>query len=153
MSKKRTEDIAREIATGILDQLGYELVDIEFKKEGAHWYLRVYIDKPNGITLDDCQKASKMIGEVLDKQDPIPHNYYLEVSSPGLDRPLKRDKDFIRYKGHNVDISLYKAIDGSKSYTGQLIGMVDNVIEIKIGDKDLQFKREDVAIVRLAIEF
>lgn len=153
MSKRRTEDITREIALPILDDLGYELVDIEYKKEGAHWYLRLYIDKPNGITLDDCQEASQRIGEMLDKKDPIAHNYYLEVSSPGLDRPLKKEEDFIRYKGHKVDVSLYKPIAGSRKHTGKLIGLIDDVIEIDVDGKSMKFERDDVAIVRLTIEF
>lgn len=153
MSKRRTEDITRDIALPILSDLGYELVDIEFIKEGANWFLRLYIDKPDGITLDDCQKASQKIGDALDKQDPIKHNYYLELSSPGLDRPLKTEKDFIRYKDHKVDISLYKSIEGSKNHTGRLIGLKDNIIKIEVGNRNLEFNRDDVAIVRLTIEF
>lgn len=153
MARKSIEEIVREIAFPITEQLGYELVDLEYKKEGAHWYLRLYIDKPGGVSIDDCQEVSEKISDILDERDPIPHNYFLEVSSIGLDRPLKRDEDFVRYKGRKVDIKLYRAINGSKNYTGELIGLVNDNIQIKIDGEVTSFKRNEVAIVRLAVEF
>ena len=110
------EKIAQELLY-IVEELGYELVDLEYKKEGPHWCLRLYIDKPGGITLDDCQEVSQRVGDVLDIKDPIPHNYFLEVSSVGLDRPLKKEEDFVRFKGRNVDLKLYRAIDDPKLYS------------------------------------
>lgn len=153
MAKKKVEEVAEEIALPILNKLQYELVDIEYKKEGSSWCLRFYIDKEGGITLDDCQQASQQISDRLDKIDPIPHNYFLEVSSPGLDRPLKKDKDFEKYKGHKVDVNLYRAINGLKSFTGELEGMQDGKVLIKIDKEIISFNRNEIAIIRLAIEF
>ncbi|HHZ13053.1 MAG: ribosome maturation factor RimP [Caldicoprobacterales bacterium] len=153
MARKSIEKIAQEIALPIVEELGYELVDLEYKKEGPHWCLRLYIDKPGGITLDDCQEVSQRVGDVLDIKDPIPHNYFLEVSSVGLDRPLKKEEDFVRFKGRNVDLKLYRAIDGSKNYTGELIGLDGDTIQIRVGGEILGFKRDQVAIVRLSVEF
>lgn len=152
MAKKNIEEVAQQVALPILDELGYELVDVEYKKEGAHWYLRLYIDKPGGITIDDCQEASDRINVALDKAVTVTYDF-LEISSPGLDRPLKKDKDFIRYKGRKVDLKLYKPINGSKNFTGELIGLVDNNIHVKVNEKIMEFKREEVAIIRLAIDF
>ena len=90
---------------------------------------------------------------MLDIKDPIPHNYFLEVSSVGLDRPLKKEEDFVRFKGRNVDLKLYRAIDGSKNYTGELIGLDGDTIQIRVGGEILGFKRDQVAIVRLSVEF
>lgn len=153
MSRKKVEDIVQEFTIPILDELGYELVDIEYIKGGNNWYLRVYIDKPEGITIDDCQRASEVISDKLDEVDPIPHNYFLEVSSPGIDRPLKKDKDFEKYKGHKVDVKLYKPIKGIKNFTGELVGLEDGNILIKIDDNIVSFKKDEVAVVKLAIDF
>src|SRR5688572_25516812 len=98
MAKNRVERIAEKLAIPIIEKEEFELVDIEYKKEGANWYLRLYIDKPGGITLDDCQKISNQLGDRLDEEDPIKGNYFLQVSSPGLDRPLKKERDFVRCK-------------------------------------------------------
>ncbi|NLI60991.1 MAG: ribosome maturation factor RimP [Clostridiales bacterium] len=152
MAKKNMEQIAEEIALPILDELGYELVDVEYKKEGAHWYLRIYIDKPGGVTIDDCQEASDRINTALDEAVTVTYDF-LEISSPGLDRPLKKDKDFIRYMGRKVDVKLYKAIKGTKNYTGELVGLVDGNIHVTVDGELMEFKREEVAIIRLAIEF
>ncbi|MFU0801434.1 MAG: ribosome maturation factor RimP [Xylanivirga thermophila] len=154
MAKSKTEELAKQLSEPILDQLGYELVDIEYKKEGGSWFLRFYIDKNGGITIDDCQNFSERISKVFDEVDPIPNQYYLEVSSPGLDRPLKRDKDFEQYKGYKVDLKLYKPINGIKKYSGELVGLEGgNIIVIKDNNNILSFNRQDVAIIRLAIEF
>lgn len=149
---KNIKEIAQKIALPILEELGFEFVDIEYKKEGAHWLLRMYIDKPGGITIDDCQKASDRINTALDKNNTVTYDF-LEISSPGLDRPLKKDEDFVRYKGRKVDIKLYKAINGSKDFTGELIGLIDGKVQIREDNKILEFDRDQVAIVRLAVEF
>ncbi len=152
MAKGKIETIAEELAAPIAEQLKFEIVDIEYKKEGANWILRYYIDKPGGISLDDCQIFSEKVSQALDEADPIKQQYYLEVSSPGLDRPLKKPSDFERFKGRNVEIRLYRAINNKKKYIGELIGLQDNNIIIKIDDEILKFDREDVSIVRLVIE-
>ncbi|HEX9061972.1 MAG TPA: ribosome maturation factor RimP [Clostridia bacterium] len=130
------------------------LVDVEFIKEGANWYLRIYIDKPNGITIDDCQIVSEELGEKLDKVDPIEQSYFLEVSSPGLERPLKKERDFEKYKGETVEVKLFEAIDGKKIFEGELLGLIDNNISIKpLKGEALSFERDKVALVRRVIKF
>mgnify|MGYP000987957673 CR=1 FL=1 len=147
------EKKAAELAIPIINELDYELVDIEYKKEGGNWFLRYYIDKPDGITIDDCQIFSDRISTILDEADPIPQHYFLEVSSPGLDRPLKKDSDFERYKGYKVNVKLYKAINGIKNYSGQLLGLNDNEVIIQDNSNILKFKRDEIAIIRLDVEF
>jgi len=137
----------------IVEGLNYELVDVEFIKEGTNWYLRVYIDKPGGIGIDDCQAVSEKISEVLDEKDPIEQCYYLEVSSPGLERPLKTERDFIKYKGELVEVKLFKPIDGKKIFEGELIGLIEDKIVINQDGNNIDFEKEKVAIVKRAIKF
>jgi len=151
MSQNKIEQAVRELAQPVLQALKYELVDIEYKKEGGSWFLRFYIDKPGGITLDDCQTFSEQISTLLDQADPIPHRYYLEVSSPGLDRPLKRDEDFERYKGYKVHVKLYRSVNGAKNYYGELVGLEENNVVIQDKDHVYVFPRENVAMVRLIV--
>ena len=151
--KKQVQQAIFELAAPIVDSLNYELVDVEFVKEGANWYLRIYIDKDGGITIDDCQAVSERMSDILDKQDPIQQSYYLEVSSPGLDRPLKTERDFVKYKGEEVEVKLFQPIDGQKLFEGELIGLIDNNIVIKTNGKELSFEKEKVAIVRRVIRF
>jgi ribosome maturation factor RimP len=154
LAKIKVEQVVEEMLLPIMDDLQCELVDIEYKKEGSHWYLRIYIDKhPGSVTIDDCQAVSERISDLLDERDPIPHSYFLEVSSPGLDRALKKDSDFERYKGFKVDVSLYKPINGKKKFTGELIGLEDNQLLIQDRNEVLSFSRTDVAMVRLTVEF
>lgn len=153
MAKKKIEEIVAEFAGPIVASHSFELVDVEFLKEGASWYLRIYIDKPGGITIDDCQVVSEDISDILDKKDPIEQSYFLEVSSPGLDRPLKKDADFERFKGELVEVKVFKPIDGRKVFEGELLGLLDNKIIIKIDGNDLEFERDQVAMVRRVIKF
>lgn len=154
MTRNRVEKIAEKLAIPIIEKEQFELVDIEYKKEGANWYLRLYIDKPGGITLDDCQKVSEQVSDELDKEDPIKENYFLEVSSPGLDRPLKKESDFARFKGELVEVKLYEALDGNKLIEGELIGLEDNVIKLNVVNVGLiELPKEKVALTRLAIKF
>lgn len=153
MAKKQIEDVVTELVMPITQKHSYELVDVEFLKEGVNWYLRIYIDKDGGVNIDDCQAVSEELGEKLDKVDPIPQSYFLEVSSPGLDRPLKKEKDFEKYRGELVEIKLFQPIDGKKVFEGELIGLKDNVISIKQGEGSLDFERDKVAVVRRVIKF
>lgn len=154
MAKIKIEQVVKEMLLPIMDDLQCELVDIEYKKEGSHWYLRIYIDKqPGAVTIDDCQAVSERISDLLDESDPIPHSYFLEVSSPGLDRALKKDSDFEKYKGFKVDVSLYKPKNGRRKFTGELIGLRDNQLLIRDKNEILSFLRSDVAMVRLTVEF
>lgn len=127
------------------------LVDLEFVKEGANWYLRVYIDKEGGVTIDDCEAVSRALEAKLDADDPIEQAYILEVSSPGIDRPLKKDADFVKYQGETVDVKLYKAKDGRKQFQGKLLGLAEDVLSIEEAGETLAFERKDVASVRLAV--
>ena len=129
-----------------------ELVDVEYVRE-RDWYLRVYLDKPGGIDLDDCQMVSEKLSIMLDETDPIAENYRLEVSSPGLDRVLKKDKDFIRYNGRDVDITLFKPVHGSKQHTGALRGFTDDTVDVQIGEEILTFERNTIAQIRLHLDF
>lgn len=151
--KKNIEEIIENIALPIIQKENFELIDIEYVLEAGHRYLRVFIDKENGISLTDCQIISEALTEKLDSKDPISENYFLEVSSPGLDRALKKEKDFTRYAGRDVELNLYKAINNNKQFEGELIGLNDGVISIKAHDEVIEFNKKDVSIIRLAVKF
>lgn len=154
MAKNRVEKIAEKLVMPIIENENFELVDVEYKKEGSNWYLRIYIDKLGGITLDDCQKVSEHLSDELDKEDPIKENYFLEVSSPGLDRPLKKESDFIRFKGEIVEIKLYEPLNGNKVIEGELIGLENGTIKVNVADVGLvELPKDKVALTRLAIKF
>lgn len=154
MSKKKIVEIVTDLAESVVKKHLFELVDVEYVKEGPNWYLRIYIDKPGGITIDDCKAVSEEVSDLLDREDPIPQSYFLEVSSPGLERPLKKDSDFEKFKGELVEVKLFKAINGKKIYTGELIGLIDNkiVISQETGET-IKFEREEVSLVRRTIIF
>ncbi len=153
MAKKRVEDIVADLAQPIVDALSFELVDVEFLKEGANWYLRVYIDKPGGILIDDCQAVSEQLSDRLDETDPIKQSYILEVSSPG-ERPLKKERDYERFRGEAVEVKLYQPLNGKKVFEGELLGLVDDRVEIKTDDGHLMsFDRKDTALVRRIVRF
>lgn len=145
----RVEEAVEKIAEEILANTDYELVDVEYVKE-RDWFLRVYIDKEGGIGLDDCQEVSGLLDEKLEELNIINDRYILEVSSPGLDRALKKEKDFKREMGKLVDITLYKAIDGEKMITGKLTGYTKDIITI---NETREIALKDIALVRLHIDF
>ena len=145
----RVEEAVEKIAEEILANTDYELVDVEYVKE-RDWFLRVYIDKEGGIGLDDCQEVSGLLDEKLEELNIINDRYIFEVSSPGLDRALKKEKDFKREMGKVVDITLYKAIDGEKMITGKLTGYTKDIITI---DETREIALKDIALVRLHIDF
>lgn len=154
MNRRNIIKIVQEHCEPIIEDLGYDLVDLEFVKEKGDYFLRFYIGKAGGITIDDCQKVSEIIGDELDEIDPIKESYYLEVSSPGLDRPLKTDKDLKRNIGMNVELSLYKTIDGKKAYIGELLDYSDEyitILEENQGKKDIE--RDAISNIKLVIEF
>lgn len=154
MSKQKIEPIVQSYLEPMMEEYNFELVDLEYVKEGTNWYLRVFIDKEGGVTIDDCELLSRSLEEKLDEEDPIENAYILEVSSPGLDRPLKKESDFERYKGEIVDIKLYKPFNKKKEYRGELQGLENNtVIIIDEEGNTISFSRNDIAIVRLAILF
>lgn len=148
--EKKTEKLLEPI----LAENRFELYDVEYVKEGGNWYLRVYIDKEGGITIDDCELVSRTLSDLLDKEDFIPESYILEVSSPGLGRQLKKDKHFERSIGEEVEIKLYKPIDKKKEWVGILTGFDANVLKIRIDDQNvMEIPRKDIAVVRLTIDF
>jgi ribosome maturation factor RimP len=154
LAKAKVADIVRQLVMPILEDNGFELVDIEFKKEGAEQYLRIFIDKPDGITIDDCELISRHLSDKLDEEDPIPQAYILEVSSPGIDRPLKTQRDFERNMGKQVEIRLYKQFMGHKAYKGTLVGFDDERVEIETVDNQrLSFGISDIALIKPIIEF
>ena len=121
MSKRETyETRTEELITPILDRMNFELVDVEYVKEGGTWYLRAYIDKEGGITVNDCEAVAREMTEILDREDFVEDSYVFEVSSPGLGRPLKKEKDYIRSMGKEVEIRTYRAINREKEFDGIL---------------------------------
>ena len=145
------EEIKEELSSNSLF-----LWDIEFIKEGASNVLRIYIDKENKeerINISDCELISRKVSEFLDEKDPIKEPFMLEVSSPGINRVLKKEKEYKRYLGHMVDVKLYSKIEGSKDHTGSLISYENEEVTLKIGNSKKVFKIKDVASTRLAIVF
>lgn len=153
MSKKKIVDLAFELAKPIVERNNFDLVDVEYVKEGTYWYLRVFIDKAGGINIDDCQIVSEELSKQLDKFDPIKTAYHLEVSSPGLDRPLKSDKDFERHLGEDVEVHLYEPYEESKIHQGKLIDFFDNRLIIEEGSKKSAFEKEKIAKVIRVFKF
>lgn len=148
--EKRTE----ELLLPIIEEKQFELVDVEYLKEGSNWYLRAYIDKEGGITVDDCELVSRTLSDILDKEDFISDAYVLEVSSPGLGRPLKKEKDFQRSLGKEVEIHLYKPLNKQKEYRGILHAYDKDNVVIEFEDEtQLSMKRSEIALIRLAFDW
>ena len=140
----------------MVDERGFELVDVEYVKEGSNWYLRAFIDKPGGISIDDIEPISRELSEKLDQEDFISDAYILEVSSPGLGSPLKKDKDFVRSIGEEIEIHLYRAINKQKEFVGILkeFNKEENTFTVELEDgEETVFNRADVALVRLTFDF
>mgnify|MGYP002708517240 FL=1 len=150
MAKQQVEDAVEAIVQELLkDQDVIELVDVEYVKE-HDWYLRVYIDKEGGIDIEDCQALSEKLEEVLDKRNVVPDSYILEVSSPGIDRVLRKPRDFVREQGKKVDVTLYAPREGKKLLVGELTGFDGDAIEL---DGAAKIALADIAQVRLHIDF
>lgn len=143
-----------QLLAPLMEANRFELVDVEYVKEGGNWYLRAYIDKEGGITVDDCELVSRALSEILDEKDYISDAYILEVSSPGLGRQLKKEKDYARSVGEDVEIKLYRAINKQKEYEGCLLSYNEEMITIELEDGEkLDFARADIAMIRLALHF
>lgn len=136
-----------------LDENGFELVDIEYVKEGSNWFLRVYVDKDGGIDIDDCGRVSEYLSEKLDEKDPIPGAYFLEVSSPGAERPLKKPADFLKAVGKHVFVTTYEPVDGHKEFEGVLEAYDEAGLKIKVGKMVHDIPAGKLASARLAIVF
>ena len=154
MSRRETyEKKAEELLAPIVDSKGFELVDVEYVKEGGTWHLRGYIDKPGGITVNDCEAVSREFSEKLDEKDFIEDSYIMEISSPGLDRPLKKEKDYQRSLGRLIEVRTYRPIDKRKEFCGVLTAYDADTVTIEEDGIGITFQKKDTALVRLAIDF
>lgn len=152
--REEYESRVEKFLTPIMEENNYELVDVEYVKEAGTWYLRAYIDKEGGFTVDDCEMVSRRLSDWLDKEDFIDDSYILEVSSPGLGRPLKKEKDYVRSMGREVEVRLYKAIDRQKEFTGTLSAYDDKTVTLTMEDgSEAVFEKADIALIRLALDF
>ncbi|HLR91991.1 MAG TPA: ribosome maturation factor RimP [Atopostipes sp.] len=154
-----TVEIVEDIVKPIADEKGFRVVDIEYVKEGKHWFLRIYIDKPGGVDLNDCAMFNELVSEQMDAldPDPIPYAYYLEVSSPGAERPLKTEEDFELAKGRYIHVSLYEPVEKNNVYEGTLKELTDDSMVLSVKDKnktkEIELERTNISKARLAIEF
>lgn len=146
------EKIVEDILSPFLMQHHLELYDVDFVKEGAHRYLRVSIDKEGGVSLDDCERVSRFLSNRLDKKDPIKENYYLEVSSPGAERDLKRDEHFEKSIGKKIQVQLSQMLDGKRVYEGKLISFDQNTVTIQVGQQTVEIERGEINNVHLVLE-
>ena len=155
MTKKESyESRVEAYLLPLMEENNFELVDVEYVKEAGTWYLRAYIDKEGGIAVDDCEVISRKLSDWLDKEDFIDDSYILEVSSPGLGRPLKKEKDYVRSMGREVEVRLYKAIDRQKEFTGILKSYDKDTVTIEYEDGEPKtFERSEIALIRLALDF
>lgn len=155
MSKKSLIDQVAEWVESIINdnESDIELVDVEYVKEPHGWVLRVYLDKPGGIDVEDCRAVSEVLSDILDKEDPIPGAYSLEVSSPGLERPLKKESDFERFAGRLANIRTYSAIDGRKNFQGKLMGLTEGQVQIEVDGVRVAIPFDMISKARLAVEF
>ena len=152
--REEYEKRAEELLAPIVELNGFELVDVEYVKEAGNWYLRGYIDKPGGIAVDDCEAVSRIFSDKLDELDFIEDAYIMEVSSPGLGRPLKKEKDYVRSMGKEVEIRTYRPINKEKEFYGILSAYDESSVTITTEDqKEQTFEKADIALIRLAFDF
>lgn len=137
----------------VVEELGCSLWDVEYVREGGEWFLRLYIDKEGGVDIDDCEKVSRAIDPILDEKDPIPDSYHFEVCSAGLERVLKRPRDFEQFMGSPVLVKLYTPKQGRKDFPGTLTGYEDGRVTVTVGGETVTFEKSEVAMVRLRVEF
>lgn len=152
----KTEELVESLIVEVIPS-EYELVDTEYVKEGSYYYLRILVDRKaedEKISLEDCQKLSRLFSEMLDEKDPIADQYMLEISSPGIDRALKKERDFLRECGKDIELKLYKAVNGQKEFEGKLIGLTkEDLVQIEYSGQTIEFKRKDIAIIKLKVVF
>lgn len=155
MSKREDYEARTEqLITPIIERMNFELVDVEYVKEGGTWYLRAYIDKEGGITVNDCEAVAREMNEILDQEDFVEDSYVFEVSSPGLGRPLKKEKDYIRSMGRELEIRTYRAINREKEFYGILKAYDEKTVTIEMEDgQTMTFEKADIALIRLALDF
>ena len=154
MSKRETyETRTEQPLVPIVEKYGVEIYDVEYVKEGSDWYLRAYIDKPEGVNINDCENVSRALSDVLDTEDYIEDAYILEVSSPGLGRTLKKDRHLEKSLGEEVEIRTYKPIDKQKEFSGILKAYDKDTVTIEEDSEERVFARADIALIRLALDF
>ena len=154
MSKAKDYEARTEaLILPIVERMEFELVDVEYVKEGSTWYLRAYIDKPGGITVNDCEAVAREMNEILDAEGFISDSYIFEVSSPGLGRPLKKEKDYVRNIGKDVEIRTYRSINRCKDFCGVLKAYDANTVTIETDGEEMVFEKSDIALIRQAIDF
>lgn len=141
----------RSMTEPLISNMGYELVDVEYAKEGKEWFLRFYVDSPSGITLDDCERLSYTLSELLDREDPVPHAYNLQVSSPGLERPLKKPSDFARFAGRMITLKTTQPLEGHRKWKGQIVSAHEEGIVLRTGDVEMEIPYGLISSARLAI--
>lgn len=146
-------DVVTALAEPVVRENGCELWDVEYIREAGQWFLRVYIDKTDGVSIEDCERISRALDTILDEADPVPGSYVFEVSSAGAERELKRPSDFDRYIGASVEVKLYKPLNGSKSYPGKLTAYNDGNVTILFGKEEITLEKQQIAQVRLRVEF
>ncbi|MDD7288246.1 MAG: ribosome maturation factor RimP [Evtepia sp.] len=146
-------DLVTDLARPVVEANGCSLWDVEYIKEAGSWYLRLYIDKEGGVSIDDCEAVSRGVDPLLDEADPIQDAYTFEVSSAGADRPLKKPEHFAAFLGAEVDVKFYQAVNGQKSCTGILAGYQDGDVTLTLGNETVTFPKKEIAFVRLHVRF
>ena len=149
----KVTELVTKLALPVVEEAGCELWDVEYVREAGTWFLRIYIDKEDGVDILDCENVSRQVSDLLDEADPIEGSYTLEVSSAGAERPLKRPGDYERFMGSPVAVKLYKAKNGRKEFAGVLAGYENGDVTITVGDTAMTFAKDEVALCRLRIEF
>jgi len=150
---KKVTEIVRELAEPVVVEHGCSLWDVEYVREAGQWYLRLLIDKEGGVDILDCEAISRRVSDLLDEADPIEASYIFEVGSAGAERALKRPSDFERFMGSPVTLKTYKPKDGRKEFAGTLAGYDDGAVELAVGGGTLRFEKDEIALVRLRVEF
>jgi len=151
--KRKVEDILYDLSMPILNKYKFEFVDIEYKKEGGQWYLRLFIDKDGGITVDDCQLVSEALSDMLDEVDPIEHAYIFEVSSPGIERPLKTERDYKRNLNKELEIKFYEPYEGKKVIEAILVDFDEKKVILDYNGENIEIKKDIIAIMKPLIKF
>ena len=149
----KVTDLTAQLAQPLVEAAGCTLWDVEYVREGGTWYLRVFIDAPEGVNIDQCEEVSRALSDRLDEEDPIEGSYVLEVGSAGADRALKKPEHFAAYLGEQVDVKLYRPRDGRKEFTGALKRYDDGDVTLDVNGAEEQFTKKEIALVRLHIEF
>lgn len=148
-----TVEIVREIVQPLAGAMGLDLWDVRYEKEGAAWYLRIYIDKPGGVTIEDCENLSRAVDAPIDEADPIPGSYYLEVWSPGMERELSRPEHFPPYIGREVRVRLIRPLDGERELIGKLTGFEDGKVSLETNGKTVCIEKKQAAFIKLYVDF